>query len=260
MILAIASQKGGVGKTTTAQTLAAGLHRRRKDNQKIKTLLIDLDPQANLTFSAGIDPGSPRLTVADILQRKALAADAVIQTEEGDVIPGSYSLTDADARFTAKGREYLLSDALKPLKTQYDYIIIDCPPTMGILTINALTVADSVLIPLTASVYGIQGLGQLHPVIMNVKRYSNPGLTVNGLLLTRYRKSNVSAQTKTALKGISEQLGTRLYNATIREGIAVTESQTERASLFKVAPTANVTMDYDSFIREFLKEEQNNGK
>lgn len=254
MILAIASQKGGVGKTTTAQNLAAGLHLQMKNNQKISTLLVDLDPQANLTFSAGIDPDSAPVTVADLLQKKAPAQDAIIHTAEGDIIPGNYSLTDADARFTATGREYLLSDALEPIKAQYDYIIIDCPPTIGILTVNALTVADSVLIPLTASVYGLQGLGQLHPAIQNVKRYCNHGLTINGLLLTRYRQTNVSAQTKTAIKQVAEQLETRLYKTVIREGIAVSESQTERASLFKVAPTANVTFDYRQFIREFLKE------
>lgn len=255
MILAIASQKGGVGKTTTAQTLAAGLNR-----QKRKTLLVDLDPQCNLTFSAGIDPETVKISVANLLQKEATAPDAIIHTEEGDIIPGYYSLTDADGRFTATGREYLLSDALEPIKEEYDYIVIDCPPTIGILTINALTVADSVLIPLTASIYGLQGLGQLYPAIMNVKRYCNKALTVNGLLLTRYRKTNVTAQTKTAIKQIAEQLETRLYKTVIREGIAVSESQTERKSLFAVAPAANVTLDYSDFIREFLKEEKKNAQ
>lgn len=251
MILAIASQKGGVGKTTTAQTLAAGLNRQKK-----KTLLVDLDPQQNLTYSTGIDPAAHKITVESLLKKEASAKDAIIHTGEGDIIPGSYALTSADKRL--KG-EYLLSDALKPIKEEYAYIVIDCPPTIGILTVNALTCADSVLIPLTAGIYGLQGLGQLYEAINNVKRHSNRALTVNGLLLTRYRQANASAQTKTAIKAVAEQLQTRLYKSVIREGIAVSDSQLARASLFKVAPTANVTMDYSDFIREFLKGERENG-
>lgn len=248
MILAIASQKGGVGKTTTAQTLAAGLN-----NQKRRALLIDLDPQANLTFSAGIDPDSVKYTVADVLQKKVSAADAIIHAGEGDIIPGSYLLTDADIRFTNTGREYLLSDALETVKAKYDFILIDCPPTIGILTVNALTVADSVLIPLTANIYSMQGLGQLAEAISNVKRYCNRGLTINGLLLTRYRQANISEQTRNAIEAMAKQLNTRLYSAVIREGIAVSESQAQRASLYQIAPRANVTADYTAFIDEFLK-------
>ena len=249
MILAIASQKGGVGKTTTAQSLAAGLH-----NQRGRTLLVDLDPQANLTFSTGINPEDVKMSIADLLEKKAPALSAIIHGAEGDIIPGSYALTDADTRFTATGREYLLSDALESIKANYDYVIIDCPPTIGILTVNALTVADSVLIPLTASIYSMQGLGQLVTAISNVKRYCNHKLTVNGLLMTRYRQANISEQTRSAIDNMAKQLETRLYNTVIREGIAVSESQARRASLFTTAPRANVTADYAAFIEEFLKE------
>lgn len=251
MILAIASQKGGVGKTTTAQTLAAGLN-----SQGRHTLLVDLDPQANLTFSTGINPDAVKVSVADLLEKKAPAQDAIMHGAEGDIIPGSYALTDADARFIATGREFLLSDALETVKAAYDYILIDCPPTIGILTVNALTVADSVLIPLTANIFSMQGLGQLVTAIQNVKRYCNHGLKVNGLLMTRYRQANISEQTRSAIEQMAQQLETRLYNTVIREGIAVSESQAQRASLFSVAPRANVTADYKAFIDEFLKEEQ----
>lgn len=248
MILAIANQKGGVGKTTTAQALAAGLN-----NQGKKTLLVDLDPQCNLTYSVGIDPDSVKLSVADLLEKKAAASDVVIHAAEGDIIPGNYLLTSADLRFTGTGREYLLSNALKNVCKQYGYIIIDCPPTIGILTVNALAMADSVLIPLTASIYSLQGLGQLNAAIKNTQKYCNPSLTVNGLLLTRYRQANFSQQTRDAIKKIAKMLDTRLYNTTIREGIAIAESQALQGSIFKTAPKSGVASDYAAFIREFLK-------
>ena len=254
MILAIANQKGGVGKTTTAQALAAGLN-----NQGEKTLLVDLDPQCNLTYSVGIDPDSVKLSVADLLEKKAAASDAIIHAAEGDIIPGNYLLTDADIRFTKKGREQLLSDALKNVCKQYRHIIIDCPPTIGILTINALATADSVLIPLTASIYSLQGLGQLNAAIKNTQKYCNPSLTVNGLLLTRYRQANFSQQTRDAVKQIAKQLNTRLYDTVIREGIAIAESQALQGSIFKTAPKSGVASDYAAFTREFLKGETENG-
>ena len=250
MILAIANQKGGVGKTTTAQNLAAGLN-----NQRGKTLMVDLDPQTNLTFSAGVDPGSVSVTVADLLEKKAKAADAILQTAECDLIPGDYSLTDADIRFTATGREYLLSEALEPVRRRYKYIVIDCPPTIGILTINALAAANSVLIPLNANIYSLQGLRQLHTAIMNVKQYCNRKLKLDGLLLTRYRQANVSAEARATIEDFAKQLNTRLYKTVIREGVAVSESQAWRGSLFQTAPRANVTADYRAFIEEFLKED-----
>lgn len=255
MILAIASQKGGVGKTTTAQTLAAGL-----TNQKKKTLLIDLDPQCNLTYSCGIDPDKTEYDIADVLQKKTTAKVAVSHTAESDIIPGNYLLTDADIRFSGKRREYLLSDAIAPIKENYDFIIIDCPPTIGILTINALTASDSVLIPLTASIYSLQGLGQLFDSITMVKTHCNNNLSINGLLLTRYRKTNVAEQAKEAIKGVADRLKTKMYDTVIREGVAAIECQLARESVFKYSPRSNVAKDYEMFIKEFLKGVRKNGK
>lgn len=249
MILCISSQKGGVGKTTTAQTLAAGLHKRG-----YKVLMIDLDPQCNLTYSAGIDPSAPDIDLQDVLQGTAPAARAVLHTAEADLIPGSYALTSADVTFTKARREYLLADALKPLRAAYDYIVMDCPPTLGVLTINALTASDAVLIPMTANIFSIQGLAQLFEAVSNVKKYANPGLTIDGLLVTRYRQANISRDTWEAIESVAQQIGTRLYAARIREGIAVSTAQDARGSLFATVPTAKVTEDYNAFISEFLKE------
>lgn len=256
MILAIANQKGGVGKSTTAQALAAGLNQLKK-----KTLLIDLDPQCNLTYSCGIDPDETEIDVADLLEKKATAKVAIVHTAEGDIIPGNYYLTDADLRFgRAKRREYLLADALAPVVNDYQYIIIDCPPTIGILTINALSVADSVLIPVEAGIYSMQGLGQLQQTINNVKTHSNPKLTINGLLLTRYRNANINKQAQEAIKGIAGKLKTKKYDTVIRTGKAAGESQSARVSVIKYSPRSNVAKDYQDFIQEFLKGEKGNGK
>ena len=255
MILAVTLQKGGTGKTSCVQNVAAGLTRQGK-----KVLTIDLDAQANLTFSTGIDPGSAAVTVIDLLEKKAAAADAVIHAEEYDIIPGDYRLSGADVQFTATRREYLLSDALESIRASYDFVLIDCPPQLGLLTVNALTAADSVLIPMTATVYSLQGLGQLQQAIATVKRYCNRNLSINGLLITRYRPTNTTKQTKEAIKQTAETLNTKLYETIIREGVAIPEAQIQRASLFKVAPRANVTADYLAFIDEFLKGEKDNGK
>lgn len=248
MILSVASQKGGVGKTTTAYSLAAGLHARG-----YSTLLIDLDPQCNLTYTAGADPQGAACSVYDIMQGKAAAAKAVYAAPEGDIIPGSYALTGADREFVKRGSEYTLKRALEALRARYQYIVIDCPPTLGILTINALTASNAVLIPLTANVMCLQGLAQLNNAIQNVRQYSNSALTINGLLLTRYRQAIISRDTKDAIESVGAQIGARLYNTVIREGIAVTQAQDARQSLFTAAPKAKVTADYNAFIDEFLK-------
>ena len=256
MILAITNQKGGVSKTTTAQALAAGL----KKLHKKKTLMIDLDPQCNLTYSCGIDPDSTKYDIADVLEKKSTAKVALLHAAEVDIIPGNYLLTSADVRFTGKRREYLLSDALAPLKEEYDFIIIDCPPTLGILTINALTAADALLIPINASIYSLQGLGQLTELISTVKKHCNSNLKINGLLLTRYRKTNVAEQARKAATDAAARIDTKMYETVIREGIAAAESQIARESVLSYSPRSNVAKDYEQFIKEFLKGVKRNGK
>lgn len=255
MLIAFGMQKGGTGKTSSVQNFAAGLTRQGK-----KVLTIDLDAQTNLTFSTGIDPGSAAVTIIDVLEKKTAPADAVIHTEEYDIIPGDYRLSGADVQFTATGREYLLSDALENIRNDYDYVLLDCPPQLGLMTVNALAVADSVIIPLTATVYSLQGLGQLHQTIATVKRYCNRNLSINGLLITRFRPTNTQKQTVEAIKQTAKTLHTKVYDAIIREGTSIPEAQIQRASLFKIAPRANVTADYKQFIDEFLKGESDNGK
>lgn len=247
MILAVCSQKGGVGKTSTVQNLAAGLR-----IFGYSVLTIDMDPQCNLTFSSGVDPTGEQLTVGDVL-RGSDPAQAIIAAEEYSIIPGDYGLTSADKDLTGAD---LLRTALKGLKRRFDFMVIDCPPTLGILTINALTAADEVLIPLTAGIFSLQGFAQLINAITNVKLYTNKKLKVNGLLVTRYRKASISAETKEAIQAVAAQVKAPVYKAAIREGIAVSDSQSARGSLFLRKPKANVTADYNQFVSEFLSNYQ----
>ena len=248
MIFAIANQKGGTGKSTTAATTAAGLTKRG-----YKALLIDLDPQGNTSFSFGAETGS-RKNIFSILSGSVKAAEAVQTTAQGNIIVSAPELATADLSFNGKGGEYLLQTALKPLKRLFDYIIIDCPPSLGILTINALTAADRIILTATADVYSLQGLTQIYKTIAAVQAYSNKALKVEGLLLTQYNgRTTVSREIREALQiTAAKQLNSKVFNATIRNSTKVKEAQIKRMSLFDYAPKATVTADYNLFIDELL--------
>lgn len=241
-ITAVTNQKGGVGKTTTALALAGGL-----SLQGYKTLLIDTDPQANASFTMNADTEQPG--IYELLKGEPAS---IQHTEQGDIIPSSISLAGADMEFTQTGREYLLRDVIGPIKGKYDYIIIDTPPTLGILTINALAAADDVLIPMGADIYSLQGLGQLYTTINRVKKYCNGALTIAGLLITRYSgRAILSQDLKESIAGTAARIGAGLYETIIREGIAVKEAQARQVSLY--TEKSNAANDYLDFISEYRK-------
>ena len=228
-VYTITNQKGGAGKTTTALAVAAGL-----SLKGYSVLSIDLDAQSNMTYTA----------------------DAIQKTESGGIIPASKALAGADAFITDTGKEYRLKEALEPIRGEYDYIIIDTPPALGILTINALTACDSVIIPAQADIYSLQGIEQLAETMKPVKKYTNPDLTIEGILLTRYSpRSVLSREVAELAQQIAGKLGTKLFRATIREAVAVKEAQISQQSLYSYAPKAKVTEDYSRFIAELLGEE-----
>lgn len=245
-IVSIINQKGGVGKSTTSQTLAAGL-----SIKGFKVLLIDMDSQGNLSFSVGADKQG--ISVLEVLKKESPAADSIQHIGSIDIIPASISLAGADMQLTEMGKEYKLKEAIEPIKKFYDYIIIDTPPALGILTINALTASDSVIIPAQADIYSIDAIGQLYSTITAVKKYTNKELSIAGILLTRFSDRTVlSRDLANMIQGTADQLGTRLFKSTIREAIAIKEAQVVQSDIFAYAPKSKVADDYMNFVDEFL--------
>lgn len=244
-IVAIVNRKGGVGKTATAQALGAGLKRKG-----YSVLYVDLDSQTNLSY--GLNADTNGLTSMDILTGTATARDAIRHTDHGDIIPGSETLAGADTSIDGTGKEYRLKEALDGL--QYDFIVIDTPAALGTLTINALTAANSVIIPVQAEVYSLQGIGQISKTIEAVKKYCNRDLQIKGILITRYNgRAVISKEMQENLQSAAAQLKTRLYSAPIRECISIKEAQACRQDIYSYAPKSNAARDYAAFVDEFTE-------
>lgn len=247
--IAIINQKGGVGKSTTASQLASGL-----SLKGYRTLSVDLDAQGNLSYTAGAKTDGA--TALGVLTGKVKTEDAIQHTQSGDIIPANKALAGADAFIADTGKEYRLKEALESVSGSYDFCIIDTPPALGILTINALTACNSVIIPAQADIYSLQGIEQLAETMKPVKKYCNPALAIEGILLTRYSpRSVLSRDIADLAEQLAEKLGTKLFKATIREAIAVKEAQISQQSLFAYAPKAKVTEDYNAFVEEVLRGE-----
>src|SRR5207253_7292297 len=180
--MAVANQKGGVAKTTTVHSLGAALAERG-----LRTLLVDLDPQACLTYSLGVAPEDLHHSLHDVLVHRVPAEEAVVKAGDLHLLPATIDLTGAEIYLLSKtGREYALARALDPMKGAYDAVLVDCGPSLGILTINGLTAADEVLIPLQCETLSERGVGQLLETIDDVRNYTNPNVSVAGAIATMY--------------------------------------------------------------------------
>lgn len=248
-IFTVINQKGGVGKSTTAAALGAGLILKG-----YRVLHIDLDAQGNLTFCMGA--GAAALSSLEVLTGTATAADAIRHTDNGDIIPASPALAGADALITATGKEYRLREALEPLHDLYDYIVIDTPPALGILTINALTACTGAIIPSQADVFSLQGIAMLGQTISTVRKYCNRDLKVKGIVLTRFNSRAVlSRDMADLINQTAQQLQTRLYHTKIRECTALKEAQAVQDNIFAYAPKSNAAADYRDLVAEIIEEE-----
>lgn len=248
-IVTITNQKGGVGKTTTAYALGVGLYNLGK-----RVLLVDMDAQSNLSYTAGVDLNELKVSLYDVFKGKADITEAIQQIKIGlDIATSGIEMAGADMEFTGVGRESLLAEHLEQVQENYDYCIIDTPPTLGILTMNALKASHKVIIPMYADVYSIQGMKQLKGFISGIQKHYNKELTVDGLLLTKYSgRTTIAKALQENINSAAEMLNTKVYQNKIRATVAVQESQLVKEDIYTASPTATATIDYKAFVDEFL--------
>lgn len=244
--IVLTNQKGGVGKTTTTSAIACSLVERRNT----KVLAIDLDPQGNLGFSLGLDIENSS-TIYEVLNGEVPLREAIQPTEYCDVITSNILLSRAELDFTGTGRESLLKKALEPVKDFYDYIIIDTPPALNVLTVNAYTVADHLIIPMVPEILSLLAVTQIKETIDSVKSTFNPNLNVLGILLTKYNGRTILArEVREMAENIARQIGTKVFQTQIRASVSVAEAPAHGESIFDYAPQSNPSQDYKKFVEE----------
>lgn len=242
--ISITLQKGGTGKTATAQALASTLGFKHK-----KVLLIDLDPQSNATYSSGVD--EPKRTITDVLGAECSPDEALVYCKYYDLLPADTYLTNVEI---SDVEPTLLKNVLKPLQDRFEYIILDTPPALGHLSFNALVASDYVVIPTEPRPFALQGLGRLHSTIESVRNGLNPDLKVLGILLIKYSNRTVlNRDIKNMIEDYAKQMNTIVFDTSIREGIAVAEAQTVREPLIDYAKNSKPNIDYKAFTTELLQ-------
>lgn len=247
--IAIANQKGGVSKTTTTHAFGAGL-----GILGYKVLLIDLDPQANLSDNSGVDIINNTNTIYEVMKEELRADEAIQKKEYFDIIPSNLNLASADLEFAKTGKEYILKERLVPIESQYDFIILDTPPALGILTVNAFTYVDDIIIPTNAGIFASSGIMQLYNSIETVRKYCNPNVKIDGILFTKFNsRTIIASDIKDLTEVISEKIKTKVYNTNIRSSVMVDEAQANRTDIYSYDKDNNVSQDYMAFIKEYLK-------
>jgi len=247
-IISISNQKGGVGKTTTTGALASGLKKKG-----YSVLALDLDPQCNLSFSMGAD-NENNATIYDVLKGDLKTCYAIQHAPVTDMIPATILLSSVELEFTNTGREYLLKEALAPVADLYDYVLIDTPPALSVLTVNAFTASDYIIVPMLSDIFSLQGIAQLYDTVDRVKKYCNPRLQIAGILLTKYNpRTLLSSEIRGTAEMIAADLGICLFDTFIRSSVAISEAQSVQSSILEYAPRNHAVEDYSHWVEELFQ-------
>jgi chromosome partitioning protein len=242
-VVAVANQKGGVAKTTTTHSLGAGLAELGE-----RVLLVDLDPQACLTFSLGIDADGLGRSLHDVLAGRAEAAEVVVKSGDLALLPATIDLAGAEVHLMSRtGREHVLARALKPVVGEYDTVLIDCPPSLGVLTINGLTAAAEVVVPMQCETLGHRGVGQLLETIGDVRSFTNPDLTVRGLVATMF--DSRTRHSRELLADLEERYGVPVLGDPIPKSVRFAEAPGRGRSILTHAPRSAGAEAYRAIAR-----------
>jgi chromosome partitioning protein len=244
-VIALANQKGGVAKTTTTLNLAVAFQ-----EEGFGVLAVDLDPQGNLTMSQGLDPDTVERSMFDVLVH-SLPIDEVIRRAEVDLAVSSIDLAGAELALSSMiGRERALQKALTPVRSRYDYILVDTPPSLGLLTINALTAADSVIVPVQCEYLSLRGLVQLENTLTMIRENLNPTVEIGGILPTMY--DGRTLHSREAVEMLKENFGDLVFDTRIRKTVRYAEAPVQGSSVLKYDPSGSAAQAYRELAKEVL--------
>ena len=247
-VIAVTNQKGGVGKTTTCCSVCGELKR-----LGYKVLAIDLDPQGNLSFSLGVE-AEDNFTIYDVMKGNCDITDAIIIGDVCDVVPSNILLSGLELEMTGVGREYVLREQLSGISKRYDYIILDTPPALSVLTINAYTASDELVIPMLCEILSLQGIAQLKQTIFAVKRYYNKSLCVRGILLNKYNpRYTLTKDVEDIAQVIAEQLETTIFKTKISASVAIAEAPAHGESIITYSPKSKSAKEFREFVKELIQ-------